>query len=282
MLIATLLLSLHGAIQPSPLNTYAVLDIANEKGELTALSSFIGDELSLRLGIDSGVSLVERGQLKKVLKEHNLQATGAIDESTIASMGKFLGATRIMTGQYYQMGDDYVAMVRVLDVTTGKVLRMSKVSFPKSTSTQSLAETILDSRQPVPNPATSSGALRPATSKGGPLQFSKCTQEVGPYGRLNCHGFLFAPETGKIEIPPYQNSFFLEDGHFLTMNSSSIGANISNDPEIPAGIKVNVDVMFDHYAGETKGFQSFKLKYLFAKKPYVSESSVPIELMEKQ
>ncbi len=274
MLFAALLLPLLGLVQPTPANTYAVLDIANEKGELTALSSYIGDELSLRLGSDSGASLVERGQLKKVLKEHNLQASGAIDESTIASMGKFLGATRIMTGQYYQMGDDYVAMVRVLDVTTGKVLRMSKVSFPKSTSTQALATTILEAPQTLPNQRTPSETIGIVSPKSGPLQINKCRKE----GVLTfCHGVIFSSENGKLGISNDQPPYFLDNGNVVRFGDFEIaGSRANNNIEIPAGIKTNVRILIDD-TKDAREFKTFKLKYSFAGRDYVIEGPRSIE-----
>jgi len=267
MLLSALTAVLISAAQPTQSGTYAVLDIANEQGQQTALSSYIGDELSLRYASDSGYSLVERGQLKKVLKEHNLQATGAIDEATVSSLGKFLGASRIITGQYYQMGDEYVAMVRVLDVSTGKVLKMAKVNFPKSSSTQALAQTILQGAQ------TTSQITPEATPNQsgniGPITLDKCVHNYG----TTCYGTLVSPVKGRLDIPQEQALFFYDDGILGKFVRFQI-AGTEQIFDVPAGTKVPVQISF---TGSGKRFRDFKLKYTFAGKEYLIEGPRPIE-----
>jgi len=277
MLLTALFSVILNAAQPASVTngTYAVLDIANEKGELTALSSYIGDELSLRYASDSGYSLVERGQLKKVLKEHSLQASGTIDEATVSSLGRFLGASRIITGQYYQMGDDYVAMIRVLDVATSKVLKMAKVSFPKSSSTQMLAQTILGgAANSVGQVVKSTTVASTELPQGqGPLLISKCKALVSNY---YCDGFLQSTENGQFDIPFDQQPFFLDDGNIAKFYTFHLAGSDNRKLEIPAGVKTHVEVVF---TGTSTGreFRTFKLKYSFAGKEYVLEGVKRIE-----
>lgn len=262
-----------GAGQPmiTTASSYAILDIANEKGEITALSSFIGDDLSLRYASDSGYSLVERGQLKKVLKEHNLQATGAINDATISSMGKLLGASRILTGQYYQMGDDYVAMIRILDVATGKVLKMVKVNFPKSSSTQALAQTIIRS----PTEMGSKSVVTTSEAGGaeqGPLTLERC-KAVAWDGGVTCYGVLISSTKGRFDIAPDQDLFFLDDGIVSKYLGFSIAGTKGNF-DVPKGGKVPVEIKL---SGIGKRFRDFHLKYTFAGKEYLIEGSRSIE-----
>lgn len=271
-MLHALLASLLVSTNPAP-SVYAVLDIANEKGELTALSSFLSDDLSMRYASDSGYVLVERGQLRKVMKEQGLQTSGAIDEATIASLGKFLGASRIITGQYYQLGDEYVAMVRVLDVATAKVLRMTKVAIPKSSSTQALAQTILSGagglgKEARPSSATSSGNGE-SVGSGGPLVLEKCNSNGWPF---QCVGTLVAPEKGRLVIGA-QEPFFLDDG-ILTKYLYCKAGGVDNAAfDIPKGIKVPVVIAFSNYG---KRFRDFRLTYSFAGKEYVIETPPPI------
>ena len=257
---------------PAPATTYAVLDIANEKGEVTALSAFIGDELSLRYASDSGYSLVERGQLKKVLREQNLQASGALDETTTATLGKTLGATRIVTGQYYPLGDDFLAMVRVLDVATGKVLRMTKVSFPKSNSTQSLSLSVLVQAPTAPEKPQPAPVAPLANPTQGPLSLGSCK-----YDRplIVCKATLQAQTNGRLDISREQQPFFLNNGNFVKLTSYNVGNGSDNSVLIPAGIKTNVTLYF---ASEpAANFTSFQLKYSFAGEEFFIDGPRPIE-----
>jgi hypothetical protein len=277
MLLPALFAVMLNAAQPASAanGTYAVLDIANEKGELTALSSYIGDELSLRYASDSGYSLVERVQLKKVLKEHSLQVSGSIDEATISSMGKLLGASRIITGQYYQMGDDYVAMIRILDIATAKVVKMAKVSFPKSSSTQALALTVLGSTVTSVGPVAkaSSSASSESSQSQGPLSITKCKALVSNY---YCDGFLQASENGQFDISYDQQPFFLDDGNIAKFYTFHLAGSNNRKLEIQAGIKANVEVVFTG-TSTAREFRTFKLKYSFAGKEYILEGVKRIE-----
>lgn len=276
MSIAWLMLSACLSTSPSapPTPVYAILDVANEKGEVTALSSFIGDELSLRYATDSGFALVERGQLRKVMKEQGFQASGSIDEATATSLGKILGASRIITGQYYQMGDEYVAMVRVLDVSTAKVLRMSKVTFPKSSSTQALAQTVLDmgvsSVASAPKGAPSTSTAPAVVRAEGPLVLERCKTE---YSWVRCSGSLVAPEKGRLQIGE-QAPFFTDNGILATFSQVYAGGVHNAAFDIPAGTSVPVSITFK---GGGKRFRDFRLVYSFAGKEYVIEGPRPIE-----
>jgi len=275
MSLAWLLLSasLSSAPAASTAPVYAILDVANEKSEVTALSSYIGDELSLRYATDSGFALVERGQLRKVMKEQGFQASGSIDEATATSLGKILGASRIITGQYYQMGDEYVAMVRVLDVSTAKVLRMSKVTFPKSSSTQALAQTVLEAGTPsavaASKGAPASTPAPVAARAEGPLVLERCKIDMGIW----CTGTLVAPVKGRLRIGE-QAPFFTDNGVLSTFQCFYAGGVYGGDFEIPAGTSVPVDVKFN---GRGKRFRDFRLVYSFAGKEYVIEGPRPIE-----
>jgi hypothetical protein len=274
MILSALMAVALAAGQPtlSSQMSYAILDIANEKGEITALSSFIGDDLSLRYASDSGYSLVERGQLKKVLKEHNLQATGVMDEASISSLGKFLGTSRIITGQYYQMGDDYVVMIRVLDVATGKVHKMAKVNFPKSSSTQALAQTIImaSSTEQVVRPGMQISELK--EGEQGPLSLERCKASAWD-GAVTCFGTLISASTGRLDISPDQELFFMDDGIMSKYLGFSIAGTKGNF-EVPKGLKVPVEIKL---SGIGKRFRDFHLKYSFGNKDYLIEGARPIE-----
>ncbi len=272
--VLALLLNLAPQANPSSTGSYAVLDIANEREEITSLSNYIGDELSLRYASDSGFSLVERGQLKKVLKEHGLQATGAIDESTIASLGKFLGATRIITGQYYQLGDNYVAMVRTIDVSTAKVLKMNKVEFPKSSSTQALAQTILI---PAPSLAFAPGPIATAlataaTASNTSINTLKIeTAGRSIYSEILLSGYFIPGEKGKFHFD--RESLFITDAGDTAEFSRVDSPNENSIYE--KGIEIPIYLRFKKCNG--KNFSRIVFKYTYARKDYVVETKVHID-----
>jgi hypothetical protein len=172
------------------------------------------------------------------------------------------------------MGDEYVAMVRVLDVSTAKVLRMSKVTFPKSSSTQALAQTVLDAGAPSVA-AASKGApaitTQPVVARAeGPLVLERCKYE---WSMVRCTGSLLAPEKGRLRIGD-QAPFFTDNGNLATYSSMNAGGVDNAAFDIPAGISVPVTV---YIRGSGKRFRDFRLVYSFAGKEYVIEGPRPIE-----
>jgi hypothetical protein len=247
--------------------TYAVLDIANESGQITALSNYIGDELSMTYGSDSGYQLVERAQIHKVFKEHGFQSLGAVDAATAASLGKILGANRLITGSYFAVGDAYETHVRILDVQTGKIVRMFKTSFLKSPSTSALAANILTSES-----ATSAGSNSPTQSDTtkGPLTLDRCRLSGS---LVQCDGLFFASSGGRLQIESKNSRFFYQDGIETSISSAEIAGNLGLAYTVPAGIKVAVRIFF---GGNGSAFQSFNLKYSVDGKEYIIQGPRPI------
>lgn len=93
--------------------------------------------------------MFERDRLQAVLKEQNLGASGRVDPSTAARIGKIIGVSYIITGSVTEYGQsrtggggggihvgktDYAATVdvRIVDATTGRILFADTGSGQKS------------------------------------------------------------------------------------------------------------------------------------------------------
>lgn len=61
------------AAQAGAKESVAVLDMVNQIGQATALSSYLADELSIQQAADTNVQLIERGQLARILEEQGMQ-----------------------------------------------------------------------------------------------------------------------------------------------------------------------------------------------------------------
>jgi regulator of protease activity HflC (stomatin/prohibitin superfamily) len=98
------------------------------------LSEYIMGELSGAL-FDRGIEVVERN-LGYVYRELNLQMSGEVSDETARSIGKFLGADLVITGQLLDMGNTWrywlnaihveraaYASITRLDVTGGTEMR---------------------------------------------------------------------------------------------------------------------------------------------------------------
>jgi len=81
------------------------------------LSEFIMEELSFGLK-DRGVGIVERQELEHVLQELDFQMSGYVSDESARSIGKFLGAGIVITGQLSSFGGVYRFRTNAIDVET--------------------------------------------------------------------------------------------------------------------------------------------------------------------
>jgi hypothetical protein len=70
------------------------------------LSGYILDELAGAL-VERGMEAADRRNLDYVYKELNFQASGEVSEKTAQSIGKFLGAQLVITGQLASQSKNY-------------------------------------------------------------------------------------------------------------------------------------------------------------------------------
>jgi TolB-like protein len=93
---------------------------ANGVTEYEALS--LSDALRVELAKTGKYRVMEREQMKEVLREQGFQQTGACDASCVVEMGKILSVKSIVIGSVSLIGRSYAVNVRVVDVATAKIL----------------------------------------------------------------------------------------------------------------------------------------------------------------
>ncbi len=85
--------------------TVAVLPFVNSaigasNADLAPLSKGIADLLLTDLAQNTGIRVVERENIQKLIEEQNLARDGRIDEATSVRLGKLLGAKHMVTGSF--------------------------------------------------------------------------------------------------------------------------------------------------------------------------------------
>jgi len=81
--------------------------------------------------IKSGFSLVERGQLDKVLGELKIQDTALIDPTTAAKIGKLSGADLMLLGEITDSDSLVVINARLMETATGRSVAAERVELRK-------------------------------------------------------------------------------------------------------------------------------------------------------
>ena len=96
----------------------AVLDL-EARGVDNAISLNVSDLIRTEM-INSGrFTVLERAQLKAILKEQSFQQTGCTDISCAVKIGKLISANKILIGSIMKFGGKIVISGRIVDVEKG-------------------------------------------------------------------------------------------------------------------------------------------------------------------
>ena len=89
--------------------------------EAIALSNRLRNEL-FRLGT---FDVVDRGMMENILTEQDFQMVGCTSNECLVEVGQLLGAKQMMGGSISKVGNTFSVSARLVDVETGRVLRVS-------------------------------------------------------------------------------------------------------------------------------------------------------------
>jgi TolB-like protein len=104
--------------------TLAILDL-DAQGVSRVEAGAVSDALRNAMAELKEYTVVERGQMQEILKEQGFQQTGCTSSECAVEAGKLLGARYLVVGGVGKLGETYVLNVRVVDVQTGVVVRVS-------------------------------------------------------------------------------------------------------------------------------------------------------------
>jgi len=96
-------------------------DSGNDK-----FSEFIMEKLNGAL-LDRGVKVVDRKNLAHVFQELNFQTSGNVNEETALSVGKFLGADIVITGQLNSFENSYRYRISAINVETAARVSITRL-----------------------------------------------------------------------------------------------------------------------------------------------------------
>lgn len=94
-------------------------------------ADLLGEALSTALQKRSGVRMMERSQMDRILQEQGFQNSGACDKSDCAiQIGRILGIDQIVVGSVGKLGGSYLLNARLVDVGTGEILGSTSRTAP--------------------------------------------------------------------------------------------------------------------------------------------------------
>lgn len=191
----------------------AVVDFTDLQGNVTELGRFIAEEFSVELaGADKGFEVVERTQLKSILKEHKLAVSDLIDPSTARKLGQIAGVDALITGTITPFGESIRLSVKILDTTTAKIIGATSGDIPK---TKAIEELLARSIDTGPTPEGTAPASRSKTKVVAKIEMNDSSFEVRECTRSgqNVSCLIAVTNTAKIEkqLSLYFGNTFLYD-----------------------------------------------------------------------
>jgi len=147
--------------RPAEINLVGTKSIAI--GEITGnTGNVLSDSITQKLFESGHYEVLDRQNINRIMSEHSLNISGAVDESSAASLGKLVGASALIFGNsnaqyrqqtetsdtyrdkngryykyYYKEGEARVnTMLKVVDLQTGKIIAVKNFTENASDRTQ--------------------------------------------------------------------------------------------------------------------------------------------------
>ncbi len=111
----------------------AVLPFANggsygqDREDFEALEVGLQQMLMTELAVDDQLRIIERSQLRQLIEEQDLGASGRVDANTAARLGRLVGARYMILGGFTDLYGDFRIDARVVNVETGEIVKTERV-----------------------------------------------------------------------------------------------------------------------------------------------------------
>jgi TolB-like protein len=113
----------------------AVADFVDLRNEPNELGRLIAEELTTSLiGAGGNFSVVDRANLRLILDEHQLSASGLVDPANIKELGRIAGVDGVLIGSISILGNDIRVNARVVSTETAKAIAAKSIAFDATES----------------------------------------------------------------------------------------------------------------------------------------------------
>jgi TolB-like protein len=114
--------------------------VGSNREDFDGLEGGLQQMMITELSQNSGLRVVERSELRSLLDEQDLGASGRVDPSTAARVGRVVGARYVIMGQYVDIFGDVRMDARVVDTETSEIIRTEQVRADRSDLYQMLVD----------------------------------------------------------------------------------------------------------------------------------------------
>lgn len=114
--------------------------VGSNREDFDGLEGGLQQMMITELSQNSDLRVVERTELRRLLDEQDLGASGRVDPSTAARVGRVVGARYVIMGQYVDIFGDVRMDARVVDTETSEIIRTEQVRADRSDLYQMLVD----------------------------------------------------------------------------------------------------------------------------------------------
>lgn len=116
-----------------------VLDFTDLQGGASELGKYIAEELTVNLVIvKSNFAVLDRANLKKILAEHKLTATGLVDPENAKKLGQFAGVDALILGTIVPKNQNVQLTTKIIATDTAEIVGAAKSEFKSDETVQQL------------------------------------------------------------------------------------------------------------------------------------------------
>jgi hypothetical protein len=118
-----------------------VLDFTDLEGGVNELGKYVAEQLTVDLVMTKrDFSVLDRANLKRILDEHKLTATGLVDPENAKQLGKFAGVDTMIFGTIVPVGGNLSVAVKIITTEGAEVVGGAKTKFKLDNTVQKLLD----------------------------------------------------------------------------------------------------------------------------------------------
>lgn len=128
------------AIKENGKKKVTVLDFTDLEGQASELGKYIAEQLTVDLVMNrKDFSVLDRANLKSILAEHKLTATGLVDPENAKKLGMFAGVDAIILGTQTPKVHNVVVTAKIITTDTAEIVGAAKAQFRSDETVTNLA-----------------------------------------------------------------------------------------------------------------------------------------------
>ncbi len=116
----------------------AIVEFPDLDGKSSDLGRYLAEELTTRLFLTGGFQIIERSQIRKIIEEQKLSASGLVDEATASRLGRLLGVDALAIGTVADLKTSVKINARLISTETGTVFSVATANLPMTSELETL------------------------------------------------------------------------------------------------------------------------------------------------